>query len=157
MPNKTKNLGLNTWLESEVVDFEQVNENFETLDAMPMCIESGTKTANYTGGVSGTTVWRYKKYSDKTIEMSTKMEFTNIKCNGGDVSPYYSGISEVHFPFTLSSVYCVQMHLASNTFGWVTNITGSSVLDLVKFRILNPTKEEEGTYKQVFITVKGVM
>ena len=157
MPNKTTKLGLNTFLENEVVDFELVNENFEKIDKLVVCTESGTKTASYTGGVSGTTTWRYKKFSDNTIEMSTKMEFTNIKCNGGTASPYYSGISTVYFPFELTSVYNVQMHLASNTFGWVTNITGASVIDNVKFRILNPSKEETAVYKQVFITVKGVM
>lgn len=157
MPNKTLKLGLNTFLENEVVDFELVNENFEKIDKLVVCTESGTKTASYTGGVSGTTTWRYRKYSDGTIDMSTKMEFTNIKCNGGSESPYYSGDSTVYFPFELTSVYDVQMHLASNTFGWVTNITGGSVIDKVMFRILNPSKEETEIYKQVFISVKGVM
>ena len=28
MPNVTKKLGLNIWLENDIVDFEQINENF---------------------------------------------------------------------------------------------------------------------------------
>ena len=89
--------------------------------------------------------------------MSTKMEFTNIKCNGGSSAPYYSGTLSLYFPFTLSQVYDVQMHLASNTIGWVSDITGQSVLDKVMFRLLNMEYESDYKYKQVFINVKGVL
>ena len=157
MPNQTKNLGLNTWLENEIVDFEQVNENFEKLDGMAMVIESGTKTASYTGGVNGTAAWRYKKYSDGTIEMSTKLEFTNIKCNGGEQAPYYSGASNVYFPFEFSSVYDVNVHMSSNTIGWASDITNRSVLDHISFRIMSMYKETENVYKQIFINVKGMV
>ena len=159
MPKTTPNLGLKTWLENDVVDFEQINENFEKIDSMVMCIESGAKTAGYTGGSNGTTTWRYKKYSDGTVEMSAKMEFTNLKCNGGgeEGSPYYSGTSTVLFPFAFSTVYDVQMHLASNTFGWVSDITGHSVVDQVIFRAFSLYEETEEAYKQVFINVKGVL
>lgn len=157
MPNTTSKLSLNTWLENDVVDFEKVNENFEKLDNMVMCIESGTKTANFSGGTTSVATWRYRKYSDGTVEMSAKLEFTNLKCNGGSSSPYYSGDSKVYFPFSFSSVYDVQMHLASNTIGWVSDITGKSVLDYVMFRVMGTAYESENVYKQVFITVKGVL
>lgn len=157
MPNTTKNLGLNIWLENEVVDFEEINENFKKLDTMIMCVESGTKTANYTGGSDSVATWRYKKYSDKSIEMWAKLQFTNLKCNGGTSSPYYSVESKIYFPFTLSSVNDVQMHLASNTIGWVSDITGQSVLDNVRFRVMSTAYESTTLYKQIFINVKGVL
>ena len=34
MPNQTQNLKLNTWLETEPVDFEQINDNFRKIDAL---------------------------------------------------------------------------------------------------------------------------
>ena len=157
MSNVTKKLGLNIWLENDIVDFEQINENFQKIDDCVICTESGIKTASYSGGVSGTANWRYKKYSDGTIEMSTKLEFTNIKCNGGSKAPYYSGSSTVQFPFSMSEVYDVQMHLASNTIGWVSDITGKSVLDSVMFRVMAMEYEDDYIYKQVYITVKGVI
>lgn len=157
MPNKTTNLDLNTWLENEVVDFSEVNANFEKIDSLVSCIESGTKTSNYTGGSDSVAKWRYKKYSDGTVEMSAKLGFTNLKCNGGSRSPYYSGTSNVYFPFTLTEVYDVQMHLASNTIGWVSDITGKSVLDMVMFRVMATESESTEKYKQVFIQVKGVI
>ena len=49
------------------------------------------------------------------------------------------------------------MHLASNTIGWVSDITGKSVLDYVMFRVMGTEYESENVYKQVFITVKGVL
>ena len=157
MPNQTTNLKLNTWLENEVVDFEEVNTNFEKIDKLVSCVESGTKTSNYTGGSDSVAKWRYKKYSDGTIEMSAKLGFTNLKCNGGTQSPYYSGTSNVYFPFTLTEVYDVQMHLASNTIGWVSDITGKTVLDMVMFRVMATESETTEKYKQIFIQVKGVM
>lgn len=157
MPNKTTNLGLNTWLEDEIVDFEQVNYNFEKLDTMAMVVESGTKTAPYSGGVTGNATWHYRKYSDGTIDMSTKLEFTNIKCNGGSQAPYYSGATNIYFPFDLSSVYDVQGHLSSNTIGWVSDITNRSVLDHVSFRVMSMYFETDYIYKQIFINVKGVL
>ena len=157
MASKTGNLGLNVWLENEVVDFEQINENFQKIDALTVCTESGTITSNYSGGATGVATWRYKKYSDGTVEMSTKLEFTNLKCNGGSAAPYYSGTSTLYLPFSLSSVFDVQMHLASNTIGWVSDITGQSVLDKVLFRVMGMQLENDYIYKQVFVSVKGVI
>lgn len=156
MPNTTTNLGLNTWLENEVVNFEEVNQNFEKLDTMVMCIESGTKTSSYSGSSDGVTTWRYKKYSDGTIDMSAKLNFTNLKCNGGSAIPYYSVDSKVYFPFSLSEVYDVQMHMASNTIGWVSNITDRSILGYAMFRVMSMKLETTDEYKQIFINVKGV-
>lgn len=157
MPDKTAKNGFNIFLENDPVDWELINENFEKLDDMSLCYESGSKTAAYTGGTSANTTWQYKKYRDGTIEMSTKIEFDNLKCNGGTSSPYYSGTSKVDFPFTMSAVYDVQMHLASNTIGWVSDITGKSVLDYVRFRVMGTALETTNIYKQVFINVKGVL
>lgn len=154
--NQTANLGLNTWLENEPVDFEEINENFEKIDSLVSCIESGTATASFTGGTNTVANWKYKKYSDGTIDMSTKLDFTNLKCNGGTGSPYYSGTSTVYFPFALTEVHDVQMHLASNTIGWVSNITGQTVLDKVIFRVMATEYESTDIYKQIFINVKGV-
>ena len=156
MPNQTQNLKLNTWLENEPVDFEQVNDNFRKIDGLVSCVESGTIESSYSGGSSAMATWRYKKYSDGTVEMSTKINFTNLKCNGGSSAPYYSGTSTLFFPFQLNQVYDVQMHLASNTIGWVSNITDRSILDYVMFRVMAMELETTDKYKRIFINVKGV-
>lgn len=155
MPNQTSKMQFNTFLENDVVDWELINQNFEKLDNVVLCIESGEKTAAYSGGVTGNATWRYKMYSDGSIDLYTKMEFDNLKCNGGAKAPYYSGTSKVMFPFTLTAVYDVQMHLASNTIGWVSDITDKSVIDYVMFRVMGMDYENDYEYKQVFINVKG--
>lgn len=157
MASKSEKMGFNIFLDTDVVDFELINENFNKLESAVICVESGTKTSAYTGGVSGSTTWRYKKFSDGTVEMSTKMEFEDLRCNIGQTSPYYSSDSKVYFPFNLSSVTDVQMHLASNTIGWVSDITGKGVFDHVLFRVMATAKENNYEYKQVFINVKGVL
>lgn len=155
--NKTEKLGLNIWLENEPVNFEEINENFEEIDKMPIPIESGTKSSPYTGGSDSSATWLYKKYSDGSVEMCTRLEFTNLKCNGGTSAPYYSGVSEVTVPFTLSRTYDVQMHLASNTIGWISDITGRAAMDVIRFRVMAMGLETDTEYKQVFINVKGVL
>lgn len=157
MPGKTAKLGLNTFLENEVVNYEQINDNFEKIDDCCMCYEDGRKISTCSGDINGQCTWHYKKFTNNEIEMSAKMEFANVKCDGGSAAPYYSGIARVEFPFALSSVYDVQMHLASNTIGWVSDITGKSVVDSVSFRVMSMNKETTEIYKQVFITVKGTL
>lgn len=155
MPNQTAKIQFNTFFENDVVDWEKINENFQKLDDMALCIESGEKTASYSGDISGNVTWHYKKYSDGSIEMYTKIEFDNIKCNSGSAPPYYSGTSKVMFPFNLTAVHDVQMHLVANYIGWVSDITEKSVVDYVIFRLAGLTLETNYEYKRVFINVKG--
>lgn len=157
MPNLTAKLGLNLFLENEVVDFEQINANFRKLDSLRTCTESGTKTSNYPGGSDGVATWRYKKYSDNTISLTTRLNFTNLKCTEGSAPPYYSATSEVVFPFAFSAIHNVQMHLASPTIGWVADSTGASTIDRVTFRLVGLEKETTIKYKQVYISVEGVL
>ena len=49
------------------------------------------------------------------------------------------------------------MHLVSNTMGWISDITGETVLDNIRFRLMNMRKETEEEYKQIFVSVKGVL
>ena len=155
--NQTKNIKLNTWLENEPVNFEEINENFEKIDALPMCIESGIKLGTYTGGTQNSNSWRYRIYSDGTVDMSTKLIFDNLKCNNGSSAPYYSGDSKVTFPFNLKEIYDVQMHLSSSTIGWISDVSDKTALDSVTFRVATVYKEEDLVYKQVFVNVKGVL
>lgn len=157
MPNLTKKLGLNTWLENEVVDFEQINYNFEKIDDMVMCLEGGKNTSNYTGGSDTVATWNYRKYSDRTIDLWTKLSFSNLKCNGGSSFPYYSGDVKIYLPFSLSDITDVQMHLKSGTIGWVCDITGKEISDYLQFRIMSTVYESTTLYKEVFINVKGVL
>ena len=63
----------------------------------------------------------------------------------------------MYFPFSLSEIYDVQMHLASNTIGWVSDITNKTVTDKVVFKVMGVDSENDYIYKQVFINVKGVL
>lgn len=155
MPNQTSKMGFNTFLENDVVDWELINENFEKLDNMVLCTESGSKTAAYSGGTSGNATWYYKKYSDGTIEMYTKIEFDSLKCGSGSKTPYYSATSKAMFPLTLTAVTDVQMHMASDTVGWVVDVTGRGVIDYVMFKVTSMDIESTNVYKQVFVNVKG--
>ena len=157
MANQTARNKFNIFLENDFVDFEQINANFEKLDGMCLCTESGTKAANYNGTTSGSILWRYKKYADNTVSFDVKLEFGNIKCNGGAAAPYYSGQINVYFPFKLSSVYNIQMHMTSNTIGWVHDMTPKGSLDSVSFKVMSMTNESENVYKEISLHVEGVI
>lgn len=155
MSDLTPNLSFNTFLENEVMDYEKINENFDKLDGYALCIESGEKTAAYSGGASGNAVWRYKKYSDGTIEMYTKIELENLKCNSGASSPYYSSDMKVMLPMNLVNIDYVNMFLTSDTVGYVSDKTGKNVLDYVLFKVISNALESSNIFKRVFIEVKG--
>lgn len=162
--NKTTKLGLNIWLENEAVNFEEVNENFTKIDAIPFCVESGTKSASFTGGASGdVVVWYYKKYSDGTIELNAKLDYNDLRCVNGEGAPYYSSESKVNFPFSLAKIYSVQMHLIDREhLGWVQDTTPKDILTYANYVVVGFLKEDADSvptpsYKQVYITVKGVL
>ena len=159
MPKLTPKLGLNTWLENEIVNFEEINANFERLDVMPMCVESGTKTASYSGTTSGTTPWYYRKYSDGTIDMFTCVSYTDLICSKGSSAPYYSEDSKVYLPFDIMQFLDVQMHLVTpDTYGWVVDATDKVAFDHVKIRVASNTYELNSSYdKRVYISIKGVL
>lgn len=155
MPNLSTNMGFNLFLESDVVDFEQLNANFEKLDKMVLCIESGTKTSSYSGNTTGNATWNYKKYSDGTIDLDTAIGFDTLKCNQGSKAPYYTGNCRVYFPFTITKIDNVQIHMSSETKGWVCNLTGKDVVDYILFNIMGMESESNYVFKKVFINVKG--
>lgn len=157
MSSQTNRCKFNTFFENDAVDFEMINENFEKLDSMNLCVESGTKSADYTGTTSGSIIWRYKKYADNTVEMSIKLEFGNIRCNGGSSAPYSSGQVNVYLPFKLSNIYNIQMHMTSNTAGWVQDVTPKGSLDYVSLKVLGMNYESENVYKEISLNVKGVL
>lgn len=155
MSTLSTNMEFNLFLESDVVDFELLNANFEKLDKMVLCTESGEKTANYSGGTTGNTTWKYKKYSDGTIDLYTAMSLDNLKCSQGSQAPYYTSDCKVYFPFTITKIDNVQMHMSSETKGWVCNLTGKDVVDYILFNIMGMESENNYVFKKVFINVKG--
>lgn len=156
MPNQTSNNQFNTFLESDAVDWSLINENFEKIDKMVLCVDSGEKTAAYSGGATGNASWKYKKYSDGSVEMYTAIDFDSLKCSGGAKAPYNTDSVRLVFPFQLVSIDCVQMHLiSSNTNGWVSDITGRNILDYLLFRVMGMETESSNVYKRVCIDLKG--
>lgn len=154
--DKTLNLGFHSWIETDAVNFEEINENFDKIDNLVHCTESGIMTMPYTNGSNTTAEWYYRKYSDGMVEACADLTYTNLICDQGSEAPYYSAKhSEITLPFTFARVYDLQMHLASNSMSWVTNITGSNISNRVIFRLFNVTVESSELYKQVFVHIVG--
>lgn len=155
MSSRTTKLGLITWNDTDYVNFDDMNDNFNKIDSLVNCTKSEVKNASYTGGSQENAEWYCKTYTDGIMEVSAVLYFTNLKCNGGDEAPYYSGNVTVNLPVTFTHVYNLQLHLSSNTHGWISDITNDTITDKVEFIALNMIKETDAMYKQVFVTVKG--
>lgn len=105
MPATTTNLGLIKPYESEYWDIDKFNENMDKIDALTHIVESGTATSdkyaiNSVTTKSGTVTWRYKKYSDGTLEANSAWKISNLRCNDkqGEDGTWRSGFVHVNYP-----------------------------------------------------------
>ena len=159
MPNKTTNLGMNVFLENEVFDVDLVNENFQIIDDIPMTAKSaGVMTSVFSGAQSGTVTWRYKRYSDKTIDLEASIVLNSVYINANNAVPYYSNDVVVNLPVVLSSVNNIHTDIVANTRRWVamTSSTGT-VTTALTFSILSNVKDTSSSNRNtVFIQIKGV-
>lgn len=155
MPNQTAKMQFNTFLENDVVDWEKINENFEKLDNVVLCVESGEKTAAYSGASSGNAVWRYKKYSDDSVEMCTSIDFSTLRCSSGGKSPYYSDSVIVNYPFVFTKIDNVETHVLSSSPVILSDITSKTATDSMVFRLNSINIENANESRRIFIGVKG--
>ena len=174
MPNTTPNLGFNTFLETDVFDYQAINTNFDIIDALLMPSEVGTMDSTYSysdydgTARTGTATWNYKKYSDKTIELNTTFTISLLGTSNGSSAPYYSNLVTLPLPTTINSVYKVGVDSVTDSEasissaqvrGW-TCMYATSLTDIknngVRFRVLADKKRQGGTTMIFFIEVKGV-
>lgn len=155
MPNQTAKMQFNTFLENDVVDWELINQNFEKLDDTVLCIESGEKTAAYSGGSSGNAVWYYKIYSDGSLDMYTILDINNLRCSNGGKIPYYSDKVTVNFPFKLNNVNYMNIHVVSDDYVMVSNVTQKTSNDIIVFRLAAMESESNYKARQIYIEIKG--
>lgn len=154
--NTTSRLGLHIWNEDEIVDFDEFNENFKNIDKLHLITESGSKTANTTGGTNNIVSWYYRLFIDGTIDMYCKLDYDTLKCNVGSAAPYTTQELTVTFPFSFTEIRDVRMSLkSSETKGWVFNVTEEGVLNKLAFVIGSFTKEESNGHKTIYISLKG--
>lgn len=156
MPSMTNKLGLYTFLETDVVDFANMNENFEKIDELLNCKEYGTATAAYSGGSVGTATWTYRKYTDGSIELYTSIDVSTLRCNSGTTAPYMSSEATLALPFKVT-IKDLQMHLSSLVPNIILDQTNAVSSNNLVFKLCNYTKEESNSQKRMFVNVKGVI
>ena len=174
---KTKNLGMNLFIDTDVVDFNDINKNFNVLDALPFCVKSGVTTATYQqyilkNGNENTAYgnpidvkWNYKIYNDKTFEMYAKIELTTLSCTAAIGSLFRSGYLRVYLPnkysdgtmFNIAEVSDLNINMSSDSYDWIILTNGPSIVNNFTFRIVGPKKETYSVYRQIFVNVKGVI
>ena len=158
MPTQSTNLSLKLFLESDVVDFEDINSNFEAIDAHIGFKDTTSGTSSYSGAASGTTTWKITKFYDNTVEMTTVLNLSTVACSTGSAMPYYSSSISLYFPVALTSFDFVSLNLQSEgTAGWISDDTAQTNVDHLTFRIASVSSESSAVFKRVFVKVKGVL
>lgn len=156
MGGTTRNLGLNTFVETDIFDVDLLNDNFWLLDNASVCTESGTMNSTYTGASTGTATWRYKRYTDKTIELNTAITLNAAYPNLGSSPFYYSRDVNLSLPLALAQTYDVHIDVASSTNRWGIIVASDDITSGMVFRILSNTQASVASYQKVYIQVKGV-
>lgn len=160
MGTKTKKLKLEKPYESDMASINTINANMEIIDSLTHIVASGTATStkyhNQLDSPNGTVTWRYKKYDDGTYSATCNFSLTDLLCNAATGEAFWSGYIRVMTPnIGIASVHDCQIHVAGNCFNWVINITGTTVLNYVAFRLGSVFQESENIYKQIFIHLEG--
>lgn len=171
MGSKSKNLNFNIFNEDDYVDFDQINHNFNLLDGMGLCVESGSIDST-AGGVSVT--WRYKKFLNSsstpkyTIDAScTVLSDDSWSCKDditkGRQSCWVSRAITVPLPSVISmvNIYDLQGSIRLSTATTDPNINwiGFEKLDTdgaIKFRAISPVNEASGIAKVACLNVKAI-
>ena len=160
--NRTEKLGLHTWLENEIVDFEEMNENFEIMDALPLCIGSGARSAPYSGSTLTTdaAVWYFRRYSDGVVEISGKFVHNALPVSTGAAAPYTTDQTTITFPITFNKIYSINITCNGyETMCIPVLTTPADITNYISYKLMSFTQETSSEYtdKEVYITVKGEM
>lgn len=154
----TPNLGFNVFQEMDVVDFEEINDNFEKLDDYVMITEAGTSTATVGSDV---VTWSYRKFSNHVVEMEGKLELNNTLCNVAVGSIYNCANITVNLPITVSILYDRQISASCPDINvWACDKTASTATSSITACILTTSDAETAVgavakHKELFIKVKG--
>ncbi len=111
MPNTTPNLGLNTFLENDVFDYNQLNSNFSKIDNLDIPGQTGTMTSTYSyvnynnSTTTGEVTWRFRRYKNKVIELNTVFTVNMLSTNNGTSPFYYSKILVLNMPVEFAGGY----------------------------------------------------
>lgn len=160
MAVKTENLNLNTWLESDYVNFEEINENFETIDTFIVATEAGTVTSTYTdgSGISGNITWRYKKYSNKTIEIVAAVDVHNWLANTqfGETGIYGTTDMTINMPFSFVNLYDTHVNVQCPNAMLIFNKTAITEATALTIQAAGFTSETDTDTKRIILNIRGV-
>lgn len=102
MPDKTSRFKMNLVKGDEVFDVEPVNDNFKIIDSILFYV-TDTGVIEHEG-----ITWNYRRYSDKTIELSTTIDVSDPKpVWDADAKVSYSDLITINMPVAFEEVYYV--------------------------------------------------
>lgn len=161
MAGTTTNYNFHTWNENDYVNWEDINENFETIDDMFLCISKSTKSSTYKVGTGADQLvsWECKQYPNNVIEMDCVLSFLSLYSNNGSAPPYYSESVSVNFPsdYNFSQIKNISINMSSDSIGWPVDMSASDDFTKVIFSVLAIAIESTEVNKRVYIKVKGVL
>lgn len=159
MARSTSNLNLTLFDSSDIVDFDQINNNFNILDNVIYIVKSGqvVSTFNDGSGANSSFRWYYKKFSDKTINLSGAINISNLVANEPDSTisgGYRSKVVEVVIPttFDLSNIISVHTSMVSNSYDWLANVQ-STATNKIAFCVVSPVQQSSYYNRTIYMDV----
>lgn len=165
---RTPNLGLATWLENDIVNFEDINDNFEKLDNCIVGLSKGyeSEPATVIGGGANASPWKYKTYSDGSTEITIAIQYAALRCCTANSAAgvYASETSTVYLPPTHVFDYIHDIRITAvnelsvgtkQAYNWASIIEYDSFSRAIRFALLSTESEPDTNIKQVYISIKG--
>lgn len=140
--NVTTNLNLHTWLETDVVDFEEMNDNFNKIDAAnkDYVVENGTND-----------FWTYRKWASGRCELygtSSHQNVTDWQTYGNAVYKYLTSPSypiTVNDPHVLSVTPMVKPNSGEEGYGLYYATVRDGDSDKVSFYLVSAKSDDTFT------------
>lgn len=165
----TTNLNFKLFLESDYVDFNDINNNFEIIDSLHIPIKHFKSDLTWKVGntAMGVSKWNVSLYADKEFEMSTSFTVSNLPANesiGTNTGMYKTKTINIPFPtanLEITGIDFVSLNtrMGNEVYSIPYNITETSkIMSQLDIQIASATNETTGSIKDktVYITVKGV-
>ena len=160
MSSLSSNLGLKLFDESDYVDFEDINNNFELLDTANACKSVDTATSTYTNGSSSVANWYIKRYASSYTECETTLNFASLSASSssssytvGDTSLYAVAVTELTLPVAYTSQK-IEIKVNGAPFVMVSSSVTNQTVTIVGY--LSGASVTWGSATELLITVKGV-
>lgn len=157
--------GFNIFVDTDKVNINKINENFQNLDGMYLCRNREIISTQVSGDVTGTMSWVVETSSNKIVRYYGRLVITNLLVNKtleNRSAWFRTDNIVVKLPKQLNALNNVQITLQDNGGNEYPKIIRNVTQETdekkqITFRIISELKETTLTRKVVYFSVDGTV